>query len=159
MTDDGNFDINDKRLTDVADPVNNNDAATKSNVDNHLGSGPTSDVSKAYVDSENAKQDIAINNKASKSDLDDKLNNDGSNQMNDSLDINNNKLVNLSAGTDDNNAVNKAQLDSRTSNNQVNYHLQPRFTFFKNFGDNDELNVSNYKPDFNHLIFFLQPCS
>ena len=148
MTDDGNFDINDKRLTDVADPVNNNDAATKSNVDNHLGSGPTSDVSKAYVDSENAKQDIAINNKASKSDLDDKLNNDGSNQMNDSLDMNNNKLVNLSAGTDDNNAVNKAQLDSRTSNNQVNYHLQPRFTFFKNFGDNDELNVSNYKPDF-----------
>ena len=52
LTDDGNFDINDKRLTDVADPVNNKDAATKSYVHNHLGSRPNSDVSKAYVDSE-----------------------------------------------------------------------------------------------------------
>ena len=60
MTDDGNFDINDKRLTAVADPVDNKDAATKSYVDNHLGSGPSSDVSKVCVDSENAKQDIAI---------------------------------------------------------------------------------------------------
>ena len=59
-TDDGNFDINDKRLTDVADPVNNKDAATKSYLDNHFGSGPSSDVSKAYVDSENAKQDIVL---------------------------------------------------------------------------------------------------
>ena len=70
MTDDGNFDINDKRLTDVADPVNNKDAATRSHVDNHLGSGPSSKVIKAYVDSENAKQDIAINDKASKSYVD-----------------------------------------------------------------------------------------
>ena len=31
-----NFDINDKRLTDVADAVNNKDAATKSYVDNHF---------------------------------------------------------------------------------------------------------------------------
>ena len=60
LTDDGNFDINDKRLTDVADPVNNKDAATKSYVDNHFGSGPSSDVSKEYVDSENAKQDIVL---------------------------------------------------------------------------------------------------
>ena len=73
LTDDGNFDINDKRLTDVADPVNNKDAATQSYVDNHFGSGPSSDVSKAYVETENAKQDIAINDKASKSDPDDKL--------------------------------------------------------------------------------------
>ena len=108
LTDDGNFYINDKRLTDVADPVNNKDGATKSHVDNHLGSGPSSDVSKAYVDSENAKQDVAINDKASKSDLDDKLDIGGSNQMNGSLDINNNKLVNLSAGTDDNDAVTKS---------------------------------------------------
>ena len=70
LTDDGNFDINDKRLTDVADPVNNKDAATKSYVDNHLGCGPSSDVSKAYVDSENAKQDIGINDKANKSYVD-----------------------------------------------------------------------------------------
>ena len=60
---------------------------TKSYVDNHLGRGPSSDVSKAYVDSENAKQDIAINDKASKCDLDDKLSFDGNNQMNGSLDM------------------------------------------------------------------------
>ena len=114
LTSDGNFDINDKWWTYVADPVNNKEAATKSYVDNHLGRRPSSDVSKAYVDSENAKQDIAINDKASKCDLDDKLNFDGNNQMNGSLDMNNNKLVNLSAGTDDNNAVTKSQLDSHT---------------------------------------------
>ena len=79
--------------------------------------------------------------------------------MNGSLDINNNKLVKLSAGADDNDAVNKAQLDSHTSNNQVNYHLQPSFTFFKNSGDNNELNVSNYKPHFQLSDIFLQPCS
>ena len=60
LTYDGNIDINDKRLSDVADPVNNKDAATKYYVDNHLGSGPSSDVIKVYVDFENAKQDIAL---------------------------------------------------------------------------------------------------
>ena len=95
LTDDCNFDINDKRLTDVADPVNSKDAATKSYVDNHLGSGPSSDVSKAYVDSGNAKQDIAINDKANNSDLDDKLSIDGSNAMAGNLNVNNYKLINL----------------------------------------------------------------
>ena len=112
MTDDGNFDINDKRLTDVADPVNNKDAATKSYVDNHLGSGPSSDVSKVYVDFENAKRDIALMIRpviVSNSDLDEKLNIDGINQMNGSFDMNNDKLVNLSAGLDDNDAVTKSQ--------------------------------------------------
>ena len=40
LTDDGNFDIDEKRLTSVSDPIKNNDAATKSYVDNHLGNGP-----------------------------------------------------------------------------------------------------------------------
>ena len=48
-TDDGNFDLDSKRLTDVADPVHLQDAATKK-----------------YVDDENSKQDIAINSKAGK---------------------------------------------------------------------------------------------
>ena len=47
LTDDGNFDLDSKRLTDVADPVDDGDAATKK-----------------YVDDENARQDIAINSKA-----------------------------------------------------------------------------------------------
>ena len=49
LTDDGNFDLDSKRLTDVADPVDDQDAA-----------------SEKYVDDENVKQDIAINSKAEK---------------------------------------------------------------------------------------------
>ena len=52
LTDDGNFDLDSKRLTDVADPVNDQDAVTKK-----------------YVDDENSKQDIAINSKAEKNEV------------------------------------------------------------------------------------------
>jgi len=57
LTYDGNFDLDGKRLTDVADPTDPKDAATK-----------------GYVDGENAKQDIAINSKAEKTDVDPKNN-------------------------------------------------------------------------------------
>ena len=113
LTDDGDFDIDNKRLTDLAEPIDTSDAATKSYVDNHLGSGPDSDASKAYVNSENAKQNLIINEKANKSDLDDKLSIDGSNAMNANLNINNFKMTNLSPGTDSTDstdAVNKAQI-------------------------------------------------
>ena len=36
LTDDGNFDLDTKRLTDVADPVDLQDAATKKYVDSHI---------------------------------------------------------------------------------------------------------------------------
>ena len=36
LTDDGNFDIDGKRLTDLADPVNNKDATTKAYVDGEI---------------------------------------------------------------------------------------------------------------------------
>ena len=49
LTDDGNFDLDSKRLTDVADPVDDGDAATKKYVDDHIHSGA---VSKKYVDDE-----------------------------------------------------------------------------------------------------------
>ena len=39
LTDDGNFDIDSKRLTEVAAPVDNKDAATKEYVDSHISSG------------------------------------------------------------------------------------------------------------------------
>ena len=47
LTDDGNFDLDSKRLTDVADPVHLQDAVTKK-----------------YVDDKNSRQDIVINSKA-----------------------------------------------------------------------------------------------
>ena len=66
LTDDGNFDLDSKRLTDLADPVDDQDAATKKYVDDHVHSGA---VSKKYVDDENARQDIAINSKAEKNEV------------------------------------------------------------------------------------------
>ena len=66
LTDDGNFDLDSKRLTDVADPVDDQDAATKKYVDDHISSGA---ASKKYVDDEHARQDIAINSKAEKNEV------------------------------------------------------------------------------------------
>ena len=128
-------------MTSVSDPIDTGDAATKSYVDKHLGSGPDSEASKAYVDGENAKQDIAINDKASKSDLDDKLSIDGSNAMNANLNINNFKKTNLSPGTDSTDAVNKAQLDSLAISTGTYYHSRPSFKFYKDFGVFAELHL------------------
>ena len=69
LTVDGNFDIDSKTLTDVADPVDNGDAATKGYVDtknSQQNIAINSKAEKAYVDSENSKQDIAINSKVEK---------------------------------------------------------------------------------------------
>ena len=66
LTDDGNFDLDSKRLTDVADPVDDQDATTKKYVDDHITSGA---ASKKYVDDENAGQDIAINSKPEKNEV------------------------------------------------------------------------------------------
>ena len=127
LTADGNFDINGKLLTNVAGPVKGDDATNKN-----------------YVDAENTKQDIAIADKASKNDLDSKLNIDGSNSMISDLNLNNNKVINISGGTNNGDAVNYRQLLSHSSNNhQNNYHLQKSFTFYKNFGDKAQLNIQN----------------
>ena len=127
LTSDGNFDINGKLLTNVAGPANGDDATNKN-----------------YVDTENAKQNIAIADKASKSDLNSKLNIDGSNSMTSDLNLNNNKVINISGGTNNGDAVNYGQLLSHSSNNhQNNYHLQKSFTFYKNFGDKAQLNIQN----------------
>ena len=118
LTKNGNFDIDGKRLTDVSQPTDGSDATTK-----------------AYVDSENSKQDIAIADKASKNDLDTKLDLDGSKQMTGNLNMNSNKIINLSNGSEIGDSVNYSQLLEHTENQQINYHLQPSFTFYKNFGD------------------------
>ena len=143
LTDDGNFDIDSKRLTEVAAPVDNKDAATKEYVDSHISSGS---VTKKYVDDENTRQDIAINSKAEKTDV---LLRDGTQSMRADLDLNNHNIINLKDASENNEAVSFSQLKSHTDHVQVNYHLQPNMRFFKNFGDNAELSSSNLPPNFN----------
>ena len=102
MTDDGNYDIDGKRFTNVSQPIDARDVATK-----------------AYIDGN--KLDVILR--------------DGSQNMTGNLDMNNNKLTSLADSTDDNDAVNLKGLKNYTQFHQNNYHLQPSFQFFKNFGD------------------------
>ena len=139
LTDDGNYDIDGKQLTNVSQPTDGSDGTTK-----------------AYVDSENAKQDIAIADKASKNDLNTKLNIDGSKSMTGDLNMNNNKKINLSNGSETGDSVNYSQLLEHTENQQNNYHLQPSFTFYKNFGDKSKLTYSSLVDPFpNHKHYGL----
>ena len=203
LTDDGNFDLDSKRLTDVADPVDDGDAATKKYVDDHIHSGA---VSKKYVDDENARQDIAINSKAeknevallsaknnifmnnfrifnlpnpsgpqqpatkayvdgknaqqdiainSKAERDEVLLLDGSKSMTGNLQMGKKKITDLGDGSDDGDAVNFSQLLSHTDNHQVNYHLQPSFTFYKNQTIINPISIPNVIPNHNHLDLYI----
>ena len=203
LTDDGNFDLDSKRLTDVADPVDDGDAATKKYVDDHIHSGA---VSKKYVDDENARQDIAINSKAEKNEVallsakdnifmnnfrifnlplpsgpnqpatktyvdgkntqqdiainskaegDKVLLLDGSKSMTGNLQMGKKKITDLGDGSDDGDAVNFSQLLSHTDNHQVNYHLQPSFTFYKNQTIINPLSIPNIIPNHNHLDLYI----
>ena len=134
LTADGNFNIDGKLLTNVAGLVNGDDATNKN-----------------YVDTKNSQQYIAIADKASKNDLDSKLNIDGSNAMNANLNLNNNKIINLKNGTDNGDVVNYGQLLEKTNNHQNNYHLQPSFNFYQNFGNRKILKKANsITIDLNH---------
>ena len=126
LTDDGNFDIDSKRLTEVAAPIDKNDAATKE-----------------YVDDENTRQDIAINSKAEKTDV---LLRDGTQSMLDNLNLNNHNIINLKDASENNEAVTFSQLKKMTDHVQVNYHLQPNMRFFKNYGNNAELTKLLLRP-------------
>ena len=126
LTDDGNYDIDGKRLTKIATPVDNEDASTK-----------------AYVVTENAKRDIAIADKASKNDLISKLNTDGSNSMTGNLNMINNKAINLSEGTDANDAVNYGQLINHTTDHKRDCQLASSFKFYRDFGDKGALTKIN----------------
>ena len=115
LTDDGNFDLDSKRLTDLADPVYDQDAATKKYVDDHISSDA---ASKKYVDDENARQDIAINSKA---EGDEVLLLDGSKSMTGNLQMGEKKIVHLGDGSDSKDAVNYSQLISHTTDHKRDY--------------------------------------
>ena len=131
LTDDGNFDLDGKRLTDVANPIDHGDAATKGYVDlkdalQDLKIGDKAEIN--YVDVEIAKQEIALYSKAEKTEV---LLLDGTQAMSANLDMNNHKIINLANATDDDDAVNFSQLKSHTDSHLNNFHLQKSFTFLK----------------------------
>ena len=121
LTDDGNFDLDSKRLTDVADPVHDGDAATKK-----------------YVDDENARQDIAINSKAEG----DRVLLDGSKSMTGNLQMGKKKITDLGDGSDDGDAVNYSQLISHTTDHKKDYQLASSPNFYREFGDKGALTKS-----------------
>ena len=109
-TGDGNYDIDGKRLTNVSQPIDARDVATK-----------------AYIDVN--KLDVILR--------------DGSQNMTGNLDMNNNKLTSLADSTDDNDAVNLKVLKEHTQFHQNNYHLQPSFKIYKDFGDKSQLTIGS----------------
>ena len=137
QTDDGNFDLDNKRLTDVADPVDDGDAATKKYVDDHISSDA---ASKKYVDDENARQDIAINSKA---EGDRVLLLDGSKSMMGHLQMGSKKITGLADGSDDEDAVNYSQLISHTTDHKKDYQLASSPKFYRDFGDKGALTKSS----------------
>ena len=136
LTDDGNFDLDSKRLTDVADPVDDGDAATKKYVDDHISSDA---ASKKYVEDENARQDIAINSKA---EGDRVLLLDGSKSMMGHLQMGSKKITDLDDGVSDGDAVNYSQLISHTTDHKRDYQLASSPKFYRDFGDKGALSKS-----------------
>ena len=136
LTDDGNFDLDSKRLTDVADPVDLQDAATKKYVNDHISSDA---ASKKYVDDENARQDIAINSKAERDRV---LLLDGSKSMTGHLQMGSKRITDLGDGSDDGDAVNYSQLLSHTTDHKKDYQLASSFKFYRDFGDKGALTKS-----------------
>ena len=108
----------------------------------------------------NTQQDSAINSKAEKADV---ILRDGTQSMKGNLDMENdstkvkNKIINLANGTDNDDAVNLAQLKSYTDSHQNNNHLRESFNFFKNYGDQSELTVQSniIVPNHNHHDLFM----
>ena len=109
LTDDGNFDLDSKRLTDLADPVDDGDAATKKYVDDHIHSGA---VSKKYVDDENARQDIAINSKAGKDEV-------ALLSAKDNIYMNNFKIFNLPNPSGPQQPATKAYVDEKNTQQDI----------------------------------------
>ena len=67
------------------------------------------------------------------------------------FDLDNKQIKNLSGGTDKSDAVNYGQLLEHTEIHQNNYHLQPSFKFYINFGNQKKVPQSNtIKIDSNH---------
>ena len=69
------------------------------------------------------------------------------------FDIDTKRLTNLAESVDDNDAVSLKVLKEHTQVSQNNYHLQPSFKIYKDFGDKSQLTVGAYpKTPSNHFF-------
>ena len=121
LTDDGNYDITGKRLTNVGDPTSDKDAATKKYVDNNASGGTTSSLTvDADIDMKdryrilNLKSPLDADEPATKQYSDSKfLDRDGSRTMIGNLSMNNNKIISLKAPSNNNDAATKKYVDDK----------------------------------------------
>ena len=109
LTDDGDFDLDSKRLTDVADLVDDQDAATKKYLDDHISRNA---ASKAYVDQKNAQQDIAINSRAEKDEV-------ALLSGKDNIFMNNFRIFNLPLPTGPNQPATKNYVDQKNAQQDI----------------------------------------
>ena len=96
-------------------------------------------MTKKYLNSENAKQDIAINSKAEKDKV---LLLDGTQATSGDLQMGTKKIINLDDGSDSKDAVNYSQLITHITDHKRDYQLAPSFKFYRDFGDKGELMIS-----------------
>ena len=138
LTADGNYDMVNKKLTNVGNPVSNTDAATKKYVDDHKfdnseflkldGSHQmTGDLNMNNYKIENLKLPTAdgdssnkkyVDDKASSIDLSPFLKKDGSIPMSGELNMSNNTIDNIKTPTINHHAANKYYVDFIVNNNK-----------------------------------------
>ena len=140
LTSDGNYDLNNKKLTNVGSPSNNTDAATKKYVDDNSSGSPA--TSRLTVDSDiNMRNSFRILNLKSPRDSDEPatkqyadstfLDRDGSRGMIGNLTMNNYKITNIKTPTSDKDAATKKYVDdkSKTSALDIDSNLDMRNTY------------------------------
>ena len=92
-------------------------------------------------------KDCNVKGKAGRDGIGFKLTGDGN------YDIDGKRLTNLAESVDDNDAVSLKVLKEHTQVSQNNYHLQPSFKIYKEFGDKSQLTVGVYpKTPSNHFF-------
>ena len=128
LTADGNYDMNEKRLTNVGAPSANTDAATKKYVDDNSSGSPT--TTRLTVDSDiNMKNTYRIQKLRLPTNLDEPatklytdsnfFKKDGTQPMTGDIDMNNNNIKNLLIPSLNNDAANKVYVDNTVASNKV----------------------------------------
>ena len=93
------------------------------------------------------ENDCNVRGKAGRDGIGFKLTGDGN------YDMDGKRLTNLAESVDDNDAVSLKVLKEHTQVSQNNYHLQPSFKIYKDFGDKSQLTVGAYpKTPSNHFF-------